>query len=76
MASAVGYPALPIVQEVSRMPAKRLRSITPKRRKAYEAMKKSGMTKSSAARIANAGKTHAGRVRMAKKAARTRKKGH
>jgi hypothetical protein len=56
------------------MPGKRLRSITPKRRGAYEAMKKSGMSKQSAARIANAGKTKAGRSAMAKKAARTRKK--
>jgi hypothetical protein len=40
----------------------------------YEALRKHGMTKSSAARIANAGKTKAGRSRMAKKAAKTRSK--
>jgi hypothetical protein len=54
------------------MPANRLRSITPKRRHAYESMKGSGMSKQKAARIANAGKTKAGRSAMARKAARTR----
>lgn len=54
------------------MPGNRLRSITPSRRKAYETMKKSGMSKSSAAAIANAGKTKAGRSKMARKAARHR----
>lgn len=43
-----------------------------KRLNVYEALKSSGMSKSSAARITNAGRTHAERVRMAKKAARTR----
>ena len=56
------------------MPGKRLASIAPNRRKAYEAMKGSGMSKGMAARIANAGKTRAGRSRMAKKAARTRRR--
>lgn len=55
------------------MPAGRLRSITKKRRGAYESMRKSGMSKESAARIANAGKTKKGRQRMARKAARTRR---
>ena len=54
------------------MPKNRLASITPGRRHAYESMKMSGMSKSKAAKIANAGKTHAGRSRMARKAARTR----
>ncbi|MGI5161405.1 hypothetical protein [Microbispora sp. CA-102843] len=50
----------------------RVRGITPGREKAYEAMKPK-MSKTKAAKIANAGKTHEARVRMAKKAARTRK---
>lgn len=54
------------------MPNKRMNSIAKGRRHAYEGMKKAGMSKSSAAAIANAGKTKAGRSRMAKKAARTR----
>ena len=54
------------------MPRNRLRSITPGRRRAYEGMRSHGMSKRSAARIANAGKTHAARSRMARKAARTR----
>lgn len=56
------------------MPANRLRSITKGRRPVYEALRRKGMTKKSAARIANAGKTKAGRSRMAKKAARTRRR--
>lgn len=55
------------------MPGKALKSITKKRRPVYEALKKSGMSKGRAARIANAGKTAKGRKRMARKAARTRK---
>lgn len=44
------------------------------RHKAYRGIKRSvGGNKSKAARIANAGRTHAARVRMARKAARTRK---
>lgn len=42
---------------------------------AYEALRKQGLSKSSSARIANAGRTKAGRSRMARKAARTRKRG-
>jgi len=38
----------------------------------YEALREQGYSKERAARIANAGKTHAVRVRMAEKAARTR----
>lgn len=53
---------------------KKARGITKGRRKAYEAIKAQGHTKKSAARIANAGKTRAGRSRMAKKAARTRRR--
>jgi hypothetical protein len=46
------------------------------REKAFDAMSKK-MPVGKAARIANAGKTHAARSRMAKKAARTRKRrGH
>lgn len=42
--------------------------------KAYEAIKGEGLSKESAAQIANAGRTKAGRKRMARKAARTRSK--
>jgi hypothetical protein len=55
------------------MPGKRLASIAPKRRKVYESLKRSGLSKSSAARIANAGKTRKGRSKMARKAARSRR---
>jgi hypothetical protein len=44
------------------------------RQRAYRGMgRKTTLTKSQRAAIANAGRTHAARVRMAKKAARTRK---
>ena len=43
------------------------------RQRAYKALRRKGMTKSKAARIANAGDTHAKRSRMARKAARTRR---
>lgn len=44
------------------------------RHKAYRGIRKNTkLSKSAAARIANAGKTHVARVRMARKAARTRK---
>ena len=56
------------------MPGKRLRSITPGRRNVYEALKRSGLSKTRAAKIANAGKTARGRSRMARKASRTRKR--
>lgn len=45
------------------------------RTKVYEALKGSGLSKSSAVAITNAGKTRAGRSRMARKAAATRKRG-
>lgn len=44
------------------------------RQKAYRGIRRSGESKPHAARIANAGRTHEQRVRMAKKAARTRKR--
>lgn len=44
------------------------------RQKAYRKLRTNGASKEKAARIANAGRTHAARSRMAKKAARTRKK--
>jgi hypothetical protein len=47
--------------------------ITPGRTNVYEALK-ARMGKTRAAKIANAGKTHTERSRMAKKAARTRKR--
>lgn len=58
------------------MPGKsKVRGITKTRVKAYEAIKKEpGVTKATAAKIANAGKTKAGRSKMATKAAATRKK--
>lgn len=53
------------------MPGKKMRGITPGRVSVYERLK-TRMSKRKAARIANAGKTKAGRSRMAKKAARAR----
>jgi hypothetical protein len=44
-----------------------------KRPKVYDALRAQGMSQEVAAKISNAGKTHAARSRMAKKAARTRK---
>lgn len=46
--------------------------VSRNRHRAYKALRRKGMSKSSAARIANAGRTAAGRSRMARKAARTR----
>jgi uncharacterized protein (DUF302 family) len=54
------------------MPGARLNSIAPNRRDVYEALKKRGMTKTRAAKIANAGKTKAGRSAMARKGAKRR----
>lgn len=44
------------------------------RHKAYRALRRKGMTKSMAAAIANAGRTFAGRSRMAKKGHRRRRR--
>lgn len=44
------------------------------RQKVYRDLREKGMTKKIAAMISNAGRTHAQRSRMAKKAARTRKR--
>lgn len=52
--------------------ASKKRGITAGRVDAYEALREQGMSKKKAAKIANAGKTKAGRSKMAKKAARTR----
>lgn len=49
-------------------------AIVPGRRDVYDALRRGGHTKKSAAKIANAGKTKKGRSSMAKKAARTRKR--
>jgi hypothetical protein len=58
------------------MPGNRLRTIAANRRNVYEALK-GRMGKTRAAKIANAGKTHQARSRMAKAGARTRKRrGH
>jgi hypothetical protein len=54
------------------MPGKRLASITPGRRAVYEALKRQGMPKARAAKVANAGKTAKQRSAMSRKAARTR----
>lgn len=43
------------------------------RQKVYLALRRKGMTKKSAARIANQGKTHGARVAMARKGARKRR---
>lgn len=57
------------------MPGKKYRSI--KRPRVYERLKAKGYSKRKAARISNAGRTHAARSRMARKAARTRRRhGH
>lgn len=42
------------------------------RHAAYKGLRKQGMSKTKAAKIANAGQTHAQRSAMARKAARTR----
>lgn len=44
------------------------------RHNVYRALRRKGMSKSKAARISNAGRTHAQRSRMSKKAARTRRR--
>lgn len=43
------------------------------RQNVYKALRRKGMSKTKAARIANAGVTHGQRSRMARKAARTRR---
>lgn len=43
------------------------------RQRVYRALRRQGATKSKAARISNAGRTHLQRSAMARKAARTRK---
>lgn len=43
------------------------------RHRVYRALRRKGASKSKAARISNAGVTHAERSRMARKAARTRR---
>jgi hypothetical protein len=47
--------------------------VYPGRQNVYKALRREGKSKSTAARIANAGLTHVQRSGMAKKAARTRK---
>jgi hypothetical protein len=54
------------------MPGDKLKSISPGRRDVYEALRRKGMTKKSAAKIANAGKTKAGRSKMARKGGKKR----
>lgn len=44
------------------------------RQKAYKALRRKGESKKSAARISNAGRFFSGRSRMARKAARTRRR--
>jgi len=57
------------------MPGKVNTRVTKSRRHAYESMRAHGIGKAKAGKIANAGRTKAGRVRMARKAARTRRAG-
>jgi len=47
--------------------------VYPGRQRVYKALRRQGMSKSKAARIANGGRTHVQRSAMARKAARTRK---
>lgn len=47
--------------------------VTKSRHNVYRALRRKGMSKSKAARIANAGVSHAQRSRMSRKAARTRR---
>jgi len=47
--------------------------VFPERQNVYRALRRHGMTKSAAARIANGGHYHPQRVVMARKAAQTRK---
>lgn len=47
--------------------------VYPSRQRVYKALRRKGASKSKAARISNAGRFHGQRVRMARKAARTRK---
>lgn len=43
------------------------------RHRAYRGIRRGGSSKTKAAKIANAGRTHAARSRMARKAAKTRR---
>jgi len=47
--------------------------VAKSRHNVYRALRRKGMSKSKAARISNAGLTHAQRSRMSRKAARTRR---
>ena len=49
-------------------------SVYRSRQDTYRALRRKGASKSKAARIANAGRFHSGRSRMARKAARTRRR--
>lgn len=53
---------------------KRHGNIPASRSRAYEALRKKGKSKKTAARIAMKGRTKAGRKAMGRKAARTRKR--
>jgi len=55
------------------MPGHKHGNIPLSRSRTYEALRRQGHTKASAAKIAWAGRTRVGRSHMAKKAARTRK---
>lgn len=46
--------------------------VYPQRQDVYRALRRKGLTKKSAARIANAGNTHGKRVAMARKGAKKR----
>jgi hypothetical protein len=47
--------------------------VYPRRQNVYRKLRSKGMSKKSAARISNAGRTHAARSRMARKGARHRR---
>lgn len=48
--------------------------VVKSRQKVYRALRRQGKSKSEAARIANGGRSRAGRSRMARKAARSRRR--
>lgn len=47
--------------------------VYPSRQRVYRALRRKGMTKTKAAKISNAGRTHGQRSRMSRKAGRTRR---
>lgn len=68
-----GYTLKPEVMVMVSAAGGRKGYVAKSRHRAYKALRGKGMSKKSAARISNAGVTHAQRSRMARKAARTRR---